>query len=319
MPDYELILWDKTKFNISSNVFVEEACEMKRWAFAADYIRIYALYTEGGVYLDTDVFARKKFDDFLQYDLFTSVEYHKGLAKIANAELLLNHDGTSKKRGTRIPGIGIQAAVLGGIKGHKFLEECLKYYDNKHFMLGNGEYFDQIIAPDTYAMVAEDYGFIYKDIKQNLAHNMMVFPSEIFAGHMEQATANSYAIHLCAGSWRNKKKEPLLKKIKMTFQENNIIRTLWGKKPIKEIIAYKLVADGIVTLEVFSESEIRLMTINLGLQQAGNFQFEWQPQELPAGRYICRIKQNDDMVSEQFFEKKYGSSTESVGKSSDSE
>jgi len=220
MPDYELVRWDKTKFDITSNVFVEEACKMGKWAFAADYIRIYALYMEGGVYLDADVFVRKSFDDFLRYGLFTSVEYHKELVKVTKSELLLNHDGTSKIKGARIPGIGIQAAVLGSAKGHKFLEGCLDFYEQKKFILGNKEYFNQIIAPDIYAMVAADYGFIYKDIKQNLAHDMVVFPAEVFAGNMEQATANSYAIHLCAGSWRDRKKEGFFKKIRSLFERD---------------------------------------------------------------------------------------------------
>ena len=35
--------------------------------FCADYIRAYALFTEGGFYLDSDVIVNKKFDTFLNY------------------------------------------------------------------------------------------------------------------------------------------------------------------------------------------------------------------------------------------------------------
>jgi mannosyltransferase OCH1-like enzyme len=55
MPEYELVLWDKNKFDIKSVPFVEEACKVKKWAFAADFIRLYAIYNEGGIYMDTDV------------------------------------------------------------------------------------------------------------------------------------------------------------------------------------------------------------------------------------------------------------------------
>jgi mannosyltransferase OCH1-like enzyme len=65
MPEYELVLWDTNRFDVNSVPFVAEAVSVKKWAFAADYIRLYALYTEGGIYLDTDVFVRKSFTNLL--------------------------------------------------------------------------------------------------------------------------------------------------------------------------------------------------------------------------------------------------------------
>ncbi|MFS0846678.1 MAG: glycosyltransferase [Parabacteroides merdae] len=41
-----------------------------------DYVRLYALYEEGGIYLDTDVYVKKTFDVFLMDRFFTSIEYH---------------------------------------------------------------------------------------------------------------------------------------------------------------------------------------------------------------------------------------------------
>lgn len=56
MPDYEIKLWNMETFDVSSApVYVQEAVKARKWAFAADYIRMYALYTEGGIYLDSDV------------------------------------------------------------------------------------------------------------------------------------------------------------------------------------------------------------------------------------------------------------------------
>lgn len=55
LPDYEIRLWDLSRFDIDSSVWCKEAFEMKKYAFAADYIRCYALYKEGGIYLDSDV------------------------------------------------------------------------------------------------------------------------------------------------------------------------------------------------------------------------------------------------------------------------
>ena len=55
MPDYSIKCWNEKSFDINSVPWVKEAIQQKMWAFASDYIRLYALYTEGGIYLDTDV------------------------------------------------------------------------------------------------------------------------------------------------------------------------------------------------------------------------------------------------------------------------
>ena len=230
MPDYEIACWDTNKFDITSNLFVEEACKVKKWACASDYIRLYALYTEGGIYMDSDVIVRKKFDEYLNFDFFTAIEYHTSLVEEEKTLNLLNNDGTSKIPFTRKPGIGIQAAVLGSIKGHFFVKDCLEYFRDKHYVPN-----DKIIAPDIYAMIAEKYGFRYKNELQHLNGNILILPSKVFAGTISEATDNSYAIHYCAGSWRDKPNRSLLKKIFEKLKKNNHIRKIFWKQPINTI------------------------------------------------------------------------------------
>ena len=62
LPDYEIKEWNEENFDINTNTFVKEAYENKKWAFVSDYVRIYALYNEGGIYLDTDVKILKDLD-----------------------------------------------------------------------------------------------------------------------------------------------------------------------------------------------------------------------------------------------------------------
>jgi hypothetical protein len=229
MPEYQIICWDMNRFNIHTVAFVDEACSKRKWAFASDYIRLYALYTEGGIYLDSDVIVKKKFDDFLTFDFFTSLEYHSSYVAEKNTISLLNPDGTSKQKYTRKPGIGLQAAVLGGVRSHPFLISCLKWYENRHFVQEDGDILNNLIAPDIYAMIAEDYGFKYKDIQQKLTNNMLILSSDVFAGNMGEATENSYAIHCCEGSWHNVKKETLINKCMATVKKNSLIRKIFGK------------------------------------------------------------------------------------------
>lgn len=65
LPDYEIIVWDENQFDVRSVPWVRRAFRLEKYAFAADYIRHYALYTEGGIYLDTDIEIRKPFDELL--------------------------------------------------------------------------------------------------------------------------------------------------------------------------------------------------------------------------------------------------------------
>ena len=236
LPDYEIILWDKNRFDLEYVLFVEEAFRVKKWAFAADYIRAYALYTEGGIYLDSDVLVKKNFDQFLEYDFFTSVLYHSSTIREENTLDLLNEDGTSKIPFTRKPGFGIQAAVLGGVKGHPYLEDCLKYYNDRHFILNDRSFFDKIIAPDIYAMIAEKYGFKYKNELQRLNSNMVILPSEIFATNLIEVTDDAYAIHYAVGSWTTPTGSYALKKILIKILEKLRIDNVIGKllrKPFK--------------------------------------------------------------------------------------
>lgn len=225
LPDYEIILWDTKKFDIESVPFVAQAYRAGKWAFAADYIRLYALFTEGGIYLDTDVFVQKKFDDFLQHDFFTGIEYHERIFKEQHALDYLYSDGTLKNVSTTQPfskGIGIQAAIMGGVAGHPYLFDAMNWYQDKDF-----NQFFNILAPSVYAHIALEYGFRYKDEQQNLAEEMLILPSSVFAGTLGAACKDSYAIHCCQNSWRNKG----LKK----YFNNNFIRALLGKKRIPTV------------------------------------------------------------------------------------
>ena len=74
LPGYEIVRWDESRFDVNSVPWVREAIERKKYAFAADYIRHYALYHEGGIYLDTDVEVLKPFDDLLDAEMFAVIE-----------------------------------------------------------------------------------------------------------------------------------------------------------------------------------------------------------------------------------------------------
>lgn len=65
-PDYQLIEWNESNFDINCNPYVKAAYEDKKWAFVSDYVRLYIVYNQGGVYLDTDVLLHNGIDELLK-------------------------------------------------------------------------------------------------------------------------------------------------------------------------------------------------------------------------------------------------------------
>ena len=229
MPDYEYVLWDRERFDTNSVLFVKEACKEKKWAFAADYIRLHALYYEGGIYLDSDVIIKKDFEVLLSNGFITSVEHHPKIIDKHNSLALLNEDGSPKNVFEPKVGFGLQAAILGSESGHPYLKDCLEYYKDKHFIEPDGKFFDKLIAPDIFGMLAVKYGFRYVNERQSLKNNMLIFPSHVFAGDPENVTNETFAVHLSHGSWRNK-----LGNFKMLSKiaQNKFARKLFGKSTI---------------------------------------------------------------------------------------
>ena len=54
-PDYRIIKWDESNYDVNKVAFMREAAAAKNWAFIADYARFDIINTYGGIYLDVDV------------------------------------------------------------------------------------------------------------------------------------------------------------------------------------------------------------------------------------------------------------------------
>lgn len=203
LSDYEWRCWDAHSFDFDSIPYVREAYNCKKWAFVSDYVRIYALYTYGGIYLDTDIFMKKRFDslDLYDVDFFSAIEYHPQLVKKVDINKFIDDKGHRRKGASSPPGIGIQAAVLGAAQGHPYLKDILEYYKDKHFLNIKGEPDMGLIAPAIYAMIAEKYGFVYQNREQSFSEGMKIFSSDLFAGGDYQERTDSILVHRCAHSW----------------------------------------------------------------------------------------------------------------------
>ncbi len=231
MPDYEFVLWDANKFDINSTTWTREAFNANKWALAADYIRLYAVYNEGGIYLDTDVFVFKRFDDFLKYDYFSSFEFNFA-TKIFKDVLNSDMDDIQPIIGYT-PGIQLEAGIFGGVKGHPFLRDCMAWYEQRHFILPDGTYNTRVYAPHIYAAVAQKYGLRYVTEEQTLDNNMIIFPAGkpfalVESSHTETTIEPGvHAVHWHEGSGWWKQRSGFIG----WAIRNNMIRRLFGRRP----------------------------------------------------------------------------------------
>ena len=72
-PDYEIIRWDESNYDVTKNAYMKQAYDAKKWAFVTDYVRLDIIYEQGGIYLDTDVELVKSIDDLLSDKAFMGV------------------------------------------------------------------------------------------------------------------------------------------------------------------------------------------------------------------------------------------------------
>lgn len=202
MPDYTFKCWNENNIDITAFPFTRKAYDAGKYAYVADYIRIYALYNEGGIYMDTDILLKTRFDKFLKYGVFTSYEYAPNRKDIPIVKSMLTEEGERKEKGIlkRIPGTGLFSALIGSEKGHPFMKDCLDYYNTHSFQ---EVWNNNLTVPNILAFHAEKYGLRYKNIEQHLQCNIAIFDVTVFASKLH-ANKKSLAIHYCAASWKNK-------------------------------------------------------------------------------------------------------------------
>ncbi len=179
-PDYEIIRWDESNFDISSNAYIKEAYDAKKFAFVTDVVRLYVLLNEGGIYMDTDVEVLKPLDDLLKLDAFSGFESD-----------------------TKIP-TGIMAAK----KGHKLFAELLQEYDNAHFIKKDGTY-DLTTNVIRITKTCKKYGLVQNNSLQTV-NGFTLFPKDYFCPkdlitRKLHLTENTYTIHHFDGSWLSEK------------------------------------------------------------------------------------------------------------------
>ena len=224
MPDYEFKCWDENAININDHPFAKEAYEAGKLAFVADYTRVWALYHEGGIYMDTDVKVNQNFDKFLSYSMFTSYEYHPKYEHLKIIHSMIDDEGKRKPdvpKDQKVPGCGLLSALVASEPNTNFMKDLLDLYDNMSYSESRKKNYT---IPTTLALIAERYGLVYKNEFQVLKDNIAIFPASVFANYQNERK-DSVAVHKCAGSWG--KGNGFFSNLKIVLYKNRICRNIY--------------------------------------------------------------------------------------------
>lgn len=208
---YEFILWNFDRFDINSSIWVKQAFNAKKYAFAADYIRAFALYNYGGIYMDMDVEVIKSFDELLCEDYLIAYESP----------------------------LGIEGGILGSAKGSPIFKNILDYYKDKSFINKDGSFNTNPALPGIISKVLRDNYVIRNDYinktpfdgKVVFIYPWFYFTSRNYPYREIEVKKESFTIHHFAGSWYKEAKW------------KSLIKTILGKRITKSIISFKHIFD----------------------------------------------------------------------------
>ena len=165
-----------------------EAFANKKYAFAADYIRLYALYHYGGIYLDMDVEVLRPFDDLL--DLKTMICF----------------ENSGDKR--------LEVAAFGVERHSPWIKACLDYYEGRYFVMADNGFDTKVLPLVIRDVLAEcGYGLCAVDGKEAALGveltgcGIPVFPYTFFSPKSYSdgricRNKNTYSVHHFSGSWK---------------------------------------------------------------------------------------------------------------------
>lgn len=195
LPDFKVKIWTMEMARALDIPFVNEALDARKWAFAGDVVRAFAVWSEGGVYMDTDIWVLKRFDQFMSYPMVFFMETNRKEWELDNPEGIVDAEGHCTMPDQYVKGRQIQAALFMGEKGNPVLKDILNFYRTLKFVRDDGS-FNYTISPCIYAKMLEKYGFLYKDEEQILTNGITVFPSSFVALSRYERSTNAFAIHL---------------------------------------------------------------------------------------------------------------------------
>lgn len=184
-PDYEIIEWNESNFDVNIIPYTRQAYEERKFAFVSDYARYWILYHFGGIYFDTDVEVIKWMDDILSSGPYLGFEIDP------NNEF---------PYGAVNPGVG-----MGAVPGMLFYKKILDYYKTLEFRLSDGSLNIKDAVVNITTRELSKLGLTGKPGIQRVA-DISIYPSQFFNPFDDSTgklriTDSTHTIHWFSKSW----------------------------------------------------------------------------------------------------------------------
>ncbi|WP_288060207.1 glycosyltransferase family 32 protein [Thomasclavelia cocleata] len=208
LPDYQIIEWNETNFDINILKYTKDAYEAGKYAFVSDVARVKALYEIGGIYLDTDVMVYKDFDEILCHKCVLGFEQDYYVA----------------------------TSFMACQKGFILMKDFYDLYINHMFYDDNGNIISGTNVTKLTNLLLKK-GLIKNNEYQILDNNIVIYPQEYFSPYdygycIRKNTDNTICEHLFLVSWLpwHVKVKKIIKKILVKLIGNKNSEKLFYKK-----------------------------------------------------------------------------------------
>lgn len=177
LPDYEIIEWNESNYDIEKNRYIREAYSKKKYAFVSDFARFDILYNYGGIYFDTDVEVIKDITNLIEKGSFVGLES---------------------------PGLINTGLGMAGSINEKIFKEVIDSYEKDSFINSDGTMNLKTVVYRV-SEIFEKYGLSKQDEFQFI-QNINIYPVEYFCPKSPKTmnlliTNNTYTIHHYDASW----------------------------------------------------------------------------------------------------------------------
>lgn len=192
-PDYEIIRWDESNYDVEKNTYMRQAYEAKKWGFVPDYARLDIIYNHGGIYLDTDVELIRSLDGLLHNSMFCGFESG--------------------------PVVNLGSA-FGAVKGHEGIKKLMEPYEKAVFINEDGS-LNLTPSPAYQTASMKELGFKIDGTYQ-IINDIALYPSEVFSpiNYFKISNAfskNTFSIHHYAATWFDQKMKETREKMEASI------------------------------------------------------------------------------------------------------
>lgn len=198
MPDWEYRFWTEASLTQTLSplkggedcwldympAYVKEAYAAKKYAFVSDYVRLWALEREGGLYLDTDVEMLRSFEPLMNDTAFIGLEESLAL---------------------------LPATCVMACEAHcQWVKDMLATYDGAHFLCEDGT-MDMTTNVQRLGERMVEGGLLRERKVQFLpVWGLRIYTHDYFSPitstRVMRKSKNTYCIHCFAGTWMDGKK-----------------------------------------------------------------------------------------------------------------